>query len=130
MLTQNDPVDRSLGQVPDARATMRAARALVVPLLTGGGTRLKVLEAFAVGLPVISSSKGIEGIPAQNGVHALIEDSPEAFARAITQVVDAADGRVDLARNAHALVAREFDEAALGLQFAQLLSEVSDQALR
>lgn len=119
-----------LSQVPDARATMRAARALLVPLLTGGGTRLKVLEAFAVGLPVVSTSKGIEGIPAVHGRHALVEDSPAAFAQMITEIVDAPDGRADLARNAHALVAAEFDEAALGLRFARLLSEVSDPALR
>jgi glycosyltransferase involved in cell wall biosynthesis len=116
-----------LGQVPDARATMRAARALLVPLLTGGGTRLKVLEAFAVGLPVVTTSKGVEGIPARHGVHALVADSPAAFADAITSVVDAPDGRTDLAENAHRLVAAEYDQNALGVRFAKLLSEISGQ---
>jgi glycosyltransferase involved in cell wall biosynthesis len=116
-----------LGQVPDARATMRSARALLVPLLTGGGTRLKVLEAFAVGLPVVTTSKGVEGIPARHGVHALVADSPAAFADAITSVVDAPDGRTDLAENAHRLVAAEYDQNALGVRFAKLLSEISGQ---
>lgn len=116
-----------LGQVPDARATMRAARALLVPLLTGGGTRLKVLEAFAVGVPVVSTSKGVEGTAARSGVHALIADSPASFADAISSVVHAPDGRRELAENAHRLVAAEYDQAALGSRFAALLAETSSR---
>src|SRR4051812_41704682 len=57
------------GGVPDVVPYFRDARCLVVPLESGGGTRLKILEAFAAGLPVVSTPVGVEGIDAQNGVH-------------------------------------------------------------
>ena len=108
---------------PFARTTMAAASTLVVPLLAGGGTRLKVLEAFAVGVPVVSTTKGVEGIPVRTGEHALVADSPADFARAITEIVDDPAGRSDLAENARRLVADGFDWASLGVRFAQLLAE-------
>jgi glycosyltransferase involved in cell wall biosynthesis len=113
-----------LGQVPDARATMRAAAALLVPLLTGGGTRLKVLEAFAVGLPVVSTAKGVEGIPVRDGVHARVADHPAGFAAALTDVLDAPDRGAQLAVAARELVAGGYGWDHLGARFIQLLHEV------
>jgi len=63
------------GTVPDVKPYFDQASAMVVPLLQGGGTRLKILEAFASGCPVISTSKGAEGLQAQDGKHLLLRDS-------------------------------------------------------
>jgi glycosyltransferase involved in cell wall biosynthesis len=115
------------GHVADAGETMRAAGSLLVPLLTGGGTRLKVLEAFALGLPVVSTTKGIEGLPVRSGTHALIADSPADFGAAIADIRDAPDGGLHLAKHAHALVAADFDWTALGARFTKLLSEAATQ---
>jgi len=63
------------GTVADVKPYFYDASAMVVPLLQGGGTRLKILEAFASGCPVISTTKGAEGLQAQNGEHLLLRDS-------------------------------------------------------
>lgn len=71
-----------LGPVGDLRPLYAEADVAVVPIRAGGGTRIKILEAFAYGTPVVATSIGIEGIAAQDGEHALIADGPEAFVRA------------------------------------------------
>lgn len=74
------------GKVPDVRPYFAAASVVVVPLLEGGGTRLKILEAFAAGLPVVSTSKGAEGLKAQDGKIFLIRDSIEDIVAGIVQL--------------------------------------------
>ena len=59
-----------------------------MPLLTGGGTRLKVLEAMALGTPVVSTSKGIEGLDVTAGTEVLVGDSPEAFSAHVLRLLD------------------------------------------
>ena len=74
------------GQVDDVRPYLSAARVAVVPLWSGGGTRLKILEAFAAGRPVVSTTIGAEGIAVRDGEHLLLADTPEAFAEAIIRL--------------------------------------------
>jgi len=69
------------GTVDDVRPFVREASVVVVPLRFGGGTRLKILEAFAMGKAVVSTSLGCEGILCENGRHLCIEDQAPAFAR-------------------------------------------------
>jgi glycosyltransferase involved in cell wall biosynthesis len=75
------------GLVADIHATVAEAAMAVVPLTQGGGTRLKVLEAFALGTPVVSTSKGAEGLGIAADVHALIADTADAFAGAVLDVL-------------------------------------------
>jgi polysaccharide biosynthesis protein PslH len=72
------------GYVEDAKALVASATVVIVPLLTGGGTRLKVLEAMGSGIPIVSTSKGVEGIPVTHGHHALIADTPLGLASAVS----------------------------------------------
>jgi glycosyltransferase involved in cell wall biosynthesis len=102
------------GAVPDVRPYLAEATAMAVPLFHGGGTHLKVLEAFAAGLPVISTAKGAEGLDVHDGVHLLIAESAGEF-------VDAAmamwrDPRLAerLAMNARAAVVERFSWATIG----------------
>lgn len=74
------------GQIDDVRPYLSSARVAVVPLWSGGGTRLKILEAFASGRPVVSTTIGAEGIDARDGEHVLLADTPEDFAQAIVRV--------------------------------------------
>jgi glycosyltransferase involved in cell wall biosynthesis len=76
-----------LGFVPDVTAELHASAAVVVPLRSGGGTRIKVLEAFAHRVPVVSTTVGCEGLGVEDGVHALIADDPDGFARACVRVL-------------------------------------------
>lgn len=71
------------GAVDSLAAVLPAADLAVVPLREGGGTRMKILDYFAAGVPVISTTKGIEGIPVQHGEHALIVDEMAVMADAI-----------------------------------------------
>jgi glycosyltransferase involved in cell wall biosynthesis len=71
------------GSVDKVGPWIKAADLAVVPLLDGGGTRMKIIDCFAAGTPVISTSKGIEGIPVVNGQHALVIDDWDEMAGAI-----------------------------------------------
>jgi sugar transferase (PEP-CTERM/EpsH1 system associated) len=71
------------GRVPDVRPYLSDSSALVVPLRSGGGTRLKILEAMAMGRPVVSTRLGAEGLEITHGVNILLADTPEEFAKHI-----------------------------------------------
>src|SRR6185295_18943255 len=80
--------------VPDVAPYFADADVLAVPLETGGGTRLKILEAFAADLPVVSTPIGCEGIAADDGRHLVVAERPR-FAAAVTDLLlDPARGRV------------------------------------
>jgi glycosyltransferase involved in cell wall biosynthesis len=70
----------TVGRVPSLDTYYASHHVALVPLLSGGGSRLKVAEAFAKGLPVVGTSVGLEGYPLKPGVHALFADAPEDFA--------------------------------------------------
>jgi len=74
------------GGVPDVRPYFSAASIFIVPLLMGSGTRLKILEAFASCRPVVSTSKGAEGINAISGEHLLIGDTADDLADHVCQL--------------------------------------------
>jgi glycosyltransferase involved in cell wall biosynthesis len=85
VVTAADDVDvRS--DVPDVPAALADADALVVPLVSGGGVRVKIIEAFAIGLPVVSTALGIEGLGAVDGVHAVIVDRPDQLPEALARL--------------------------------------------
>jgi glycosyltransferase involved in cell wall biosynthesis len=78
---------RLTGPVEDAVRELAAASVAVVPLRSGSGTRMKILEAWAAGTPVVSTTIGMEGLPAENGKHLLVADSPDDFTRAISSLL-------------------------------------------
>ncbi len=75
------------GFVPDLRSALAQASCLVVPLRIGGGTRLKILDAWAMARPVVSTSIGCEGLDAREGVNILIRDGAAALADGLLQVL-------------------------------------------
>jgi glycosyltransferase involved in cell wall biosynthesis len=75
------------GGVPDTRPYIRAASAYVIPLLSGGGTRFKVLEAMAMQCPIVSTSMGCNGFPVVSGRDVLLADDPEAFAAHVVELL-------------------------------------------
>jgi glycosyltransferase involved in cell wall biosynthesis len=77
---------RLLGFVPDLQPELAQLSVLVAPIRFGGGTRFKILEAFAHEIPVVSTTVGAEGIDVQDGDHLLLRDDPAAFARAIVDL--------------------------------------------
>jgi glycosyltransferase involved in cell wall biosynthesis len=96
------------GQVEDAVAELARARVAVVPLLAGSGTRLKILEAWAAGLPVVSTTLGAEGLPARDGENLLLADGGPNFAAAVSRVLVSRVLRRELGRAGRLLLEKEF----------------------
>ncbi len=82
-----DPHVKVHGFVPDLSPLLNNAGIFVVPLNAGSGIRVKILEAMAHGLPIVSTSIGVEGLPVVSGEHLLVADTPEAFANAIRRLM-------------------------------------------
>ncbi|MBJ6751584.1 glycosyltransferase family 4 protein [Geomonas anaerohicana] len=90
--------------VPEVLPWFYEADLLAVSLRQGAGTRIKVLEAMAAGLPVVSTTKGCEGISARNGQELLVADTPMALAKAMVEVIRSPDVAQTLAQKAHQMV--------------------------
>lgn len=88
------------GYVDDIRPLVHQAACYVVPIRVGGGTRLKILDAWAMGKAVVSTSQGCEGLEAQDGENLLIRDSAQTFAAAVDRLLSDADLRRRLGRRA------------------------------
>ena len=86
-LVAGDARIRLIGPVEDAISTIAGAQVAIVPLLSGSGTRFKILEAWAAARPVVSTSIGAEGLGAKSNDQLLIADSAEAFTTAILQLL-------------------------------------------
>jgi glycosyltransferase involved in cell wall biosynthesis len=102
------------GFVDDVRPYMHEAAACIVPLRIGGGTRFKVVEAMAAQTPVVSTSLGSEGIPLEEGRHALLADTPQDFARAVLRVLRDAELAETLRREGLEFVNNNFDWSVIG----------------
>lgn len=76
------------GLVDDTRPYLQGSAVFVCPLRSGSGTRFKLMEALACGCPVVSTRIGAEGLDAQDGVHMLLRDDPQAFADAVITLLD------------------------------------------
>lgn len=103
-----------VGQVHDLNEWYDKSAIAIAPLLTGSGTRLKILEAMGNGVPVVSTSKGAEGIEYSNGENIFIADSEEEFAAAICRLIADKKSRQKLSRNARALTADKYDWKIVG----------------
>ena len=97
------------GYVADLDELYRAAALFIVPLRSGSGVRVKILEAMARGIPVVSTSIGAAGLDLRHGEHLLIADTPEAFARAVLTLLGAPIFRQALACAARERVATLYD---------------------
>lgn len=97
------------GTVPDVRPYYENALAMVVPLRWGSGTRLKILEAMAAGVPVISTTLGAEGLDVTHGQEILIADSPEEMLEAIGALHDNPELRTRLAELGRRLAISKYD---------------------
>jgi sugar transferase (PEP-CTERM/EpsH1 system associated) len=111
------------GRVDDVRPFMRDAAVYIVPLRIGGGTRLKIFEAMAMGKAVVSTPVGAEGLPVNHGEHVLLADEPAAFARAVVNLLRDAPRRRQLESAARALVVEKYDWSAVAGELERALIE-------
>ena len=111
------------GYVPDLRPYLAQAAVVIVPLRFGAGTRLKILEAFAAGRPVVSTPLGCEGLEVQPGVHLEVAKDAEALAKATVDLLLDAPRRVHIAANARVLVEKKYSWEAIGQELRAVLVE-------
>jgi polysaccharide biosynthesis protein PslH len=112
------------GHVDDIRPYVGSAACYVVPLRIGGGTRLKILDAWAMGKAVVSTSVGCEGLDAADGQNILIRDDPAAFAAAVLMVLRDSGLRAALERNARATAEQKYSWTVIGEKMRRVYGEV------
>ncbi|MBX3010554.1 MAG: glycosyltransferase [Caldilineaceae bacterium] len=112
------------GSVPDVRPYLARSWALAVPLRLGGGTRLKIVEAMASGVPVVSTTVGAQGLDATDGQQLLIADTPEAFVNQTVRLLRDAALRNQLAQQGQALVAAHYSWQGQGRRFAEFCAQM------
>ncbi len=97
------------GYVPDPLPYLKRACLMIVPLRSGGGMRVKILNALAQGIPVVSTALGAEGIDVTAGENILLADAPADFAAACVRLLDDAPLGQHLARNGRRLIEEQYD---------------------
>lgn len=109
------------GYVDNIRSVLRQSAISVIPIREGGGTRLKILEAMALGTPVVSTSKGAEGLEVTSGQDIWIADDPREFAELICRTLKHPDLGARMAKSAADLVRAKYDWKFIGNEFEALL---------
>lgn len=129
-LAENDPRIRLTGTVPDVRPHMAEAAIMVLPLRVGGGTRIKVYEAMAMGTPVISTSIGVEGLDCEHGRNVLIADNADDFAAAVIRLLRDPQQSATIAAEARRHVAENYSWNVVAGIFSRYCEETVDAAGR
>src|SRR5882724_9165896 len=112
------------GSVPDMRPYFHQASVVVVPLLHGGGTRLKILDAAACGKPIVSTSVGAEGLNFVDGRDLLLADSAPGFAQTVVRLLSNLDRQADLSRRA-CRAAKAYDWSKIASEFCRVITGIA-----
>lgn len=116
------------GYVKDIRPHVHRAACYVVPIRVGGGSRLKILDAWAMGKAVVSTSQGCEGLDAVDGENILVRDRPEAFAEAINRVLSDECLRRRLGRRARKTAEEKYSWEVVGAEMNRTYRELADSS--
>jgi glycosyltransferase involved in cell wall biosynthesis len=117
----SDPSILFSGKVENVKPWYQKAKVSIVPLLSGSGTRLKILEAMSLGLPVIATAKGAEGIDYTNGENIIIADDPHFFEQSIVDLLSDSKKRTQIQSEARKLVEEEYDWNKIGVKMKDFL---------
>ncbi|MGI8989440.1 MAG: glycosyltransferase [Bryobacteraceae bacterium] len=113
-----------MGFVEDIQPLFSRCAVFVCPILSGSGVRVKLLEAFASGTPVVSTYIGAEGLARVSGEFCYLSDDPAEFAKSVAEVLESADGGASMAARARAEVIANWDMAVLTRRLVQSYDEV------
>ena len=105
---RDDPRIELRGPVEDAVSAIAPAKAGVVPVVSGSGTRLKILEMWAAGIPVVSTALGAEGLGAEPGSHLLVADQRNDFADCVSELLSSEQRRRELGAAGRSLYEERF----------------------
>lgn len=123
-LARENPAIEVTGTVEDVRPCLRDCMAVVVPLLSGGGTRIKILEAMALGVPVVSTTVGAEGLPFVSGEHLMLADDPAALTSACVRLCQDAMAWGEIAACARREVEARYSWAGAASRFLALTDTI------
>lgn len=112
------------GTVDDVRPYVERAAVYVVPVRIGGGSRLKILEAMAMGRPVVSTTVGAEGLDVVHDQHVLLADDPKTFADSVLRLLGDPEMCKKLAANGRSLVEQNYGWDALAKRFGDFMYKV------
>jgi glycosyltransferase involved in cell wall biosynthesis len=115
------------GEVPDVWEYMQRFSIMVVPLFSGSGIRIKIVEAMAAGKAIVTTVIGAEGINYENGQHLLIAKDAKSFSDAIVRLCTDKVLRDNLGKNARALIAKEHDNTKLMQKLTAFYAELLKQ---
>ncbi|MDX1400214.1 MAG: glycosyltransferase family 4 protein, partial [Oceanospirillum sp.] len=116
-----------LGFVEDVRPHLWQSAVCVVPLKSGGGTRLKILEAAAAGCPVVSTAIGAEGLGMRNMKELLVANSDGAFATAVVELLRNRSLVSELIENGRTMISQKFDWSVVGPKLEQAYYRVIER---
>lgn len=111
--------------VPDVRPYLADSAVAVVPLRSGSGTRLKILEALAAGRPVVSTTLGAEGLHLKPGRDLLLADTPAEFANAVVTLLERRGYAQEMAAHGQETVRHLYDWDLIGATFQRMLREIA-----
>jgi glycosyltransferase involved in cell wall biosynthesis len=119
---------KSVGFVGDIYSFLNIADIAIAPLFHGGGTKLKIFDYMGVGLPIVTTKKGIEGIEAENSKHVMVVDNvDEKFINAINYLIENEDERKRLGRNARKLAEDKYDWEKIGERLNSLYERLVEE---
>ena len=118
------PAVTVVGPVPDIVTELSRADVVVVPIRFGSGTRVKIIEAFAHRIPVVSTTLGAEGLGAEDGRHLLLADSAQGLAAACARLLTQTDLRRRLVEAAHELYLDAFESEVVERRIAAIARAV------
>jgi glycosyltransferase involved in cell wall biosynthesis len=104
------------GRIENAHSYMREKQMMIVPLHSGSGMRVKIIQGMALGKTIISTSVGAEGIPATNGLNILLADTPENFISAVQSCINDRQRCIEIGNNARKFAETHYSNEAVGKQ--------------
>ena len=110
------------GKVVDVKPFYNQASLSIVPLKTGSGTRLKILESMSYGVPVVSTSQGAEGIEYTDSFDIIIGDEEKAFAESVIKLIKNKERRLSIQKNARKLVRSKYDWNIIGTELVKVIN--------
>ena len=123
---KNDSITVS-GNISDIRDAYGQAHVLLAPVRSGKGTRYKVLEAMATGLPIVGTKLSVEGLPVKSGSDVLISDTDQGLAEKTIQLLKDRQLQEKLAQNGKKLVAQQFEWSIISKELDRIYKEVGNK---
>jgi len=129
-IAKDDNYINMLGYVEDIRPHIKRAKVFICPIMEGGGTRIKILDAFSQGIPVVSTTVGAEGLSLEKGKHILLADTVAEFVEAVTELMENEELSKNMGLSARKFVEENYSYDMIGKKMASVYKEMLDNQIR